>query len=133
MYYACLCAQSHMRLKVFFYFRKPLKSTRFEDDDDDKYRRHERDRVNILAHAVQYHVVVKVDVAMFLWITKNGGEHSHDYTSCYLQAPDTRGRPASRDRKARGDDRESSVCRDVDKDESKMRRADTEEDVKIKK
>ena len=25
------------------------------------------------------------------------------------------------------------MCRDVDKDESKMRRADTEEDVKIKK
>ena len=64
MYYACLCAQSHTRINIFFTFRKPLKSTRFEDDDDDKYRRHERDRVDILAHAV--HVVFKVDVAMFL-------------------------------------------------------------------
>ena len=44
-------AQSRMRMNICFTSRKPLKSTRFEDDDDDKYRRHERDRVNILAHA----------------------------------------------------------------------------------
>ena len=58
-------AQSRMRMNICFTSRKPLKSTRFEDDDDDKYRRHERDRVNILAHAVHV-VVVKVDVAVFL-------------------------------------------------------------------
>ena len=49
-----------------------------------------------------------------------------------LQGYDTRGRQKSRER-SRGEERESSVCRDVVKDESKMRKADTEEEMKIKK
>ena len=45
---------------------------------------------------------------------------------------DARGRKKSRDQ-SRRDDRESSVCRDVDKDPSVMRKPDTEEEAQIKR
>ena len=51
---------------------------------------------------------------------------------CFLKELDARGRPKARPRD-RKPERDSSTCRDVDKDESKMRKPDTQEEKAIKK